>query len=180
KTGGVDVSVPTLEVTPGGPAQTYTVVLTSQPTADVTINITQNSENVVLPVSAPGDANSSGPLVVTPTTLTFTHDNWNQPQTVSVSLPAGATPDEHFAVLTQTATSDDPNFEGILVPSMFVHVADNPTADQPGLVVSTHHLDVTAGDMTGATYMLALATKPTADVTVTIQDSFSLLSSALG
>jgi hypothetical protein len=121
-----------------------------------------------------------GPLVVTPTTLTFTHDDWNQPQTVTVSLPADATVNEPIAILTQSASSDDPNFNGIFVPSVFVRIADNTTTDHPGLVVSTHHLDVTAGDATGASYTLALATKPTANVTVTVQDSFSLLGEALG
>lgn len=178
QTGGVEVSTQKLEVTAGGPAETFTVVLTSQPMADVTITIAQQSREIY-PWMAGATDPSSGPLVVTPTTLTFTHDNWDQPQTVTVSLPAGAATDEHFAVLTQTVTSDDPNYSGILVPSVFVHIADDSTANPPGLVVSTHHLDVTAGDPAGVTYTLALATKPTADVTVTIQDSFSLLRSAL-
>src|SRR5262249_37071466 len=99
---------------------------------------------------------------------------------VTVSLPADTATDERFAFLTQTVTSDDPNYSGIPAPSVFVHIADNSITDQPGLVVSTHHLDVTAGDTTGATYTLALATKPTADVTVTVQDSFSLLGRAVG
>jgi large repetitive protein len=179
QTGGVEVSTQRLEVTAGGPEQTYTVVLTSQPTADVTINIAQQS-NEIIPYMAGVIGPRSGPLVVTPTTLTFTHDNWDQPQTVTVSLPAGALVQEHFAILNQTVTSDDPNYSGIPAPSVLVHIADDSVADRPGLVVSTHHLAVTAGDTTGATYTLALATKPTADVTVTIQDSFSLLGSALG
>jgi hypothetical protein len=180
QTGGVEVSTNRLEVTTGGPAETYTVVLTSQPTADVTINIAEESIGFDPLLAAANTITTSSPLVVTPTTLTFTHDNWDQPQTVTVSLPAGAATDEHFAVLKQTVTSDDPNYNGILVPSVFVHIADDSMVDRPGLVVSTHHLAVTAGDETGATYTLALATKPTADVTVTIQDSFSLLGSALG
>jgi hypothetical protein len=177
QTGGVDVSTHHLEVTPGGPAQTYTVVLTSQPTSDVTITIAQQN----IAVDPPGPIGVSLPttasLVVTPTTLTFTTANWNQPQTVTVSLPADASSGVPFTVLTQTVTSDDPNYSGLEAPNVFVHIA---AAAQPGLVLSTHHLDVTAGDTTGATYTVALATKPTANVTVTVQDSDTLLSHALG
>jgi hypothetical protein len=176
QTGGVEVSAQRLEVTPGGPAQTYTVVLTSQPTADVTITIAQGTIAVDPPGASGNDITTGGPLVVTPTTLTFTHDNWNQPQTVTVSLPADATVNTPAVILTQSVTSDDPNYNGIDAPSVFVHLA---AAATPGLVFSTHHLDITAGDTTGASYTLALATKPTANVTVTIEDSFSLLSQAL-
>jgi large repetitive protein len=180
QTGGVAVSTQRLEVTPGGPAQTYTVVLTSQPTSDVTINIAQESIAVDPPLAGANGSATGGPLVVTPATLTFNKDNWNQPQTVTVSLPAGAATDQQFVVLTQTVTSDDPNYSGIPVPSVFVHLADNTTTDQAGLVISTHHLDFTEGDMTSATYTVALATQPTANVTVTIDNGLSLFEKAFG
>src|SRR5207237_572674 len=55
-------------VVEGGATDTYTVVLTSKPTANVIITLTADAQ-----------------LSVTPATITFTPDNWNIAQTVTVT-----------------------------------------------------------------------------------------------
>ena len=85
-----------LNIVPGGAGDSYTVVLATQPTADVTITILQVIADPLLSGSggtgAPGapavPPSENGPLQVTPSTLTFTTDNWDTPQTVQVSAPA--------------------------------------------------------------------------------------------
>ena len=67
---GVMVSKTALTVTEGDTAVTYTVVLESEPTAAVTVEVTGHADT---------------DLVVSPTRLTFTADNWPTAQTVSVS-----------------------------------------------------------------------------------------------
>ena len=70
-TAGITVS-PTsgLTTTETGGSGTFTVVLTTEPTADVTIGLTSDdvTEGTVAPAS-----------------LTFTAANWNTPQTVTVT-----------------------------------------------------------------------------------------------
>jgi len=68
-TAGVTVTPTTLSVDEAGGSRTYTLVLDTQPTGDVTIT----------PASEDGTvARVSGPL-------TFTPSNWNQTQTVTVT-----------------------------------------------------------------------------------------------
>src|SRR5438876_179842 len=59
-----------LETSEAGGSATFTVVLNSQPTADV-----------VIPVAS----SNAGEGTVTPSTLTFTAADWNAPQTVTVT-----------------------------------------------------------------------------------------------
>ena len=67
---GVVVSKTALTVTEGGASEVYMVVLGSEPTAAVTVEVT-------------GHAGTE--LAVSPTRLTFTADNWPTAQTVAVS-----------------------------------------------------------------------------------------------
>ena len=65
-----------------------------------------------------------------------------------------------------SAASADPNYNGIGVASVTVHITDN---DSPGVVVteSSGSTDVTEGGATD-NYSVELATQPTANVTVTL------------
>ena len=80
-TRGVAVSTDRLTVVKGGDSQSYTLRLRSQPTGDVTIGIT-----------GPG-----GGVLVSPTQVTFTAQNWSTTKSVQVSATtdaqAGTTPD---------------------------------------------------------------------------------------
>jgi len=58
----------TTSVEEGGFGDTFTVALSSRPTAAVTVTLATGTQ-----------------LAVSPLTLTFTPDNWNVPQAVSVT-----------------------------------------------------------------------------------------------
>jgi hypothetical protein len=170
--GKVDVSIDHLKLTRGGDSDSFTVNLDSQPTGDVTITVSQihavldppfpptPGGSAVVPVPGPG----GDPLGIAPTTLTFTPDDWQTAQTVTVSPPTTGSGDQ-FDLLSLTAASSDPAYNNIPVPGVIVAVID-PAAQQAGLVVSKDHLDVTPGG--SDSYTVALASKPSGDVTVTV------------
>jgi hypothetical protein len=157
-TAGVTVtqSGGTTAVTEGGATDTYTLVLTSQPTADVTIDLATGAD-----VSA------------NPPSLTFTAVNWNLGRTVTVtavddSLVEGA----HGDMVAHAASSADGFYDGIAIGSVSVAVTDNDTA---GLVVteSGGSTTVREGGATD-TFTVALSSQPLADVTVTLDPDTQL------
>ena len=154
-TAGVTVAeTGTTDVTEGGATDTYTVVLDSEPTADVTISF------VVDQVST--DAGGS---------LLFTAADWDTVQTVTVSA-ANDDIDEaspHSGSITQTASSSDPLYNGISVADISVNVTDNDTR---GVSVSPTTVDVIEGGADD-TYDVVLLSEPTASVTITIDDGTS-------
>jgi hypothetical protein len=165
-TDGITASTNHLQLQVGGPSGTYTIVLTSQPTADVTIAINQVLQQIgftsaVQPAGSPIYATTAR-VWATPQSLTFTPADWSMPQTVSVSAPAGQdAPPKSTAYLADTITSTDPNYNGLATTPVAVDVA------APGLVLSTQTLWVNR-DGTGDTFTLALGTRPADTVTVTI------------
>ena len=108
---GVTLSETSLNIGEGGSGD-YTVVLTSEPTADVTIES-----------RAPSATNSE--LTVNPSSLTFTSGNWESSQTVAVS----AAHDNDFADDTGTIThrvrSSDSDYNNSSVDSVAVTVLDD-------------------------------------------------------
>lgn len=107
---GVSVSPTTVSVTEGGATATYDVVLTTLPTADVDITI------------APG----GGEVTVAPTSLTFTTANWASSQTVTVTATDDANSEgPHNEVVTHTATSVDPGYDGIAIGDVTAAITDN-------------------------------------------------------
>ena len=75
-----------------GSTGTYTVVLTSQPAADVTVSV---------------DDHPPGRATVSPTSLIFTADNWNTPQTVTISSTEDSNYLDRWVILRHTATGDN-------------------------------------------------------------------------
>ena len=75
-----------------GSTGTYTVVLTSQPAADVTVSVADHP---------------AGRATVSPTSLTFTADNWNTPQTVTISSTEDSNYLDRWVILRHTATGDN-------------------------------------------------------------------------
>ncbi|MCX7086924.1 MAG: FG-GAP-like repeat-containing protein, partial [Methylococcales bacterium] len=103
-------------VTEGGVTDTYTVVLSAQPTADVTITLDNTNKQVNSDV----------------TTLTFTPADWNTPQTVTVTAVNDTVGEgKHTGVLQHTVSSADPSYNTITVSNVIVAVTDNdlPTND---------------------------------------------------
>ena len=88
--GGLALSRTDLEIDEGE-SGTYTVALGSQPAADVTVAIGQRP---------PGRA------TVSPASLTFTADNWNTPQTVTITSTEDANYVDRWVLLRHVATGD--------------------------------------------------------------------------
>ena len=146
---GVTTSRQELTVREGG-SDTYSVVLSHVPTADVTLTITDPSDNT--------EASAS------PDSLTFTTSNWNTAQTVTVSA---AEDDDAVAdrVATVTHSLSGGGYDDVTVPDVEVTIVEN---DSPSIVLSANALSVGEGNTSGETYTVELATQPSASVTVTV------------
>ena len=146
-TAGVTISTATLEV-PEGSSQSYTIVLDTEPAADVTVEI-----------QMPEDAE----IAVSPLALTFTAANWNTPQTVAVTADQDDDAiDDSPVTLTHIVSGGD--YEGVTTAEVEVTIIEDDTT---GVTISITALEVAEGD-TGR-YTIVLDTEPTADVTVEIQ-----------
>ena len=149
---GVTVSTPALTVTEEDTAgDSYTVVLDSQPTANVTVTVAGHAGTDVTP---------------SPTTLTFTPTNWGTAQTVTVTAGDDADTANDAVTLTHSAASTDSEYQGITIAGVAVTVTDNDAL--PGVTVSTPALTVTEEDTAGDSYTVVLNSQPTATVTVTV------------
>ncbi|UOA08412.1 cadherin domain-containing protein [Methylobacter sp. S3L5C] len=97
-------------VTEGGATDTYTLVLTYAPTADVIISL----------------GNTNGQVNVDFATLTFTTANWNVEQTVTVTAVNDTVGEGmHRGVIQHTVTSTDLNYNGFVIGNVIVAVTDN-------------------------------------------------------
>lgn len=137
-----------IAVAEGGATDAYTIQLASQPTADVVISISTDSQ-----------------VTTTPLSLTFTAADWNVPQIVTVAASDDSSPEgQHVGVISHAAGSLDPMYQGLGLPPVVADVTD----DDPGVLVtaSAGSTDVSEGGETD-TYALALSTRPTADVVIT-------------
>jgi hypothetical protein len=138
-----------------GGSDTFTVVLGSQPSGNVTIAVTSS------------DLSEGTP---SPASLTFTPATWNQPRTVTVTGRNDPAPDGNqlYSILLAPAVSTDPLYAGMNPPDVEVTNLDNDTTSvtvdpTSGLVVSEF------GDT--ATFSIVLDTHPTAPVTITLTSS---------
>src|SRR5258708_5345988 len=105
-----------LTTTEAGGTATFTVVLTSQPTANVTIGLSSNdlTEGTVAPVS-----------------LTFTAANWNVAQTVTVTGVDDQVQDGNIAysIVTAPAVSSDGNYNNRNPSNVAVTNTDDDVAE---------------------------------------------------
>jgi hypothetical protein len=101
-----------LTTTETGGTAIFTVTLTSQPTQDVTIDLSSSNE-------AEG--------TVAPASLTFTNANWNTAQTVTVTGVDDPVDDGDvsYTIITAPAISEDTNFSGVNAPDVSVLNLDN-------------------------------------------------------
>ena len=145
---GVSSSTQTLTISEGR-ANSYTLVLGSRPTGDVTVGVT-------LPTGTD--------LTLDKTSLTFTMDNWGDAQTVAVTA---AEDDDAVtdAGVRLTHTVSGGGYGSTTVPDVEVSITEN---DSAGIVISKDSLTVGEGDAAGSSYTVRLATEPTGEVTVTV------------
>ena len=143
---GVILTPATLTVAEGGTAD-YTVQLSSEPAADVTVDIT-----------------GGGDLTVNPNSLTFTSATWDTAKTVTVT----AAQDDDGADDTRTvghavASGSADEYVGVSLDGLAVTVTDD---EVPGVTLTPTTLTVAEGDT--ADYTVELDVPPTADVTINI------------
>jgi hypothetical protein len=106
-----------LKTTEAGGTATFTLSLASQPLDSVTVALSSSD---------------TGEGTVSPASVEFTTDNWNVPQTVTVTGVDDALSDGDVAykVITGSAVSDDARYNGLAVSDVSVTNAD----DDPGVV----------------------------------------------
>ena len=141
-TQGLSLSTTTLTVNEGATG-TYTVALASQPSAAVTVAVA-----------------GSGDVTVSPASLTFTTDNWDTAQSVTVSAAEDDDAGDDTAEISHTASGGG---YGSVTGSVSVTVGDDDTR---GVTISETALTILEGS--SGTYTVVLDTQPTDDVTVTV------------
>ena len=147
---GVAINPTLLEITEGG-SGSYTVVLTTEPSATVTVGISGAADDVRL----------------NRTRLSFSTSNWNREQTVTVSVSEDddAVPDAHVT-LTHSVTGAD-EYENPVEPFDISTVGVTPKEnDERGVTASPTSLTVAAGS--SGTYRVGLTSEPLDAVTVTV------------
>ena len=118
---GITVSTTAVTVTEqDSTGDGYTVVLDTEPTADVVVTV---AGHVGTDVTA------------NPTTLTFTMSNWETAQTVTVTADDDADTTDDSVALTHSAASADSGYSGITIDGVAVTVNDNDTAQVTGVGV---------------------------------------------
>jgi hypothetical protein len=152
---GISINKNQLTTTESGGTDTFTVVLNTAPTADVTIGL------------------SSSDLTegtVSPSSLTFTSSNWSTPQTVTVTGVDDPVVDGNvtYTIITAPAVSADPIYNAVDAMDVSVVNMDNDVA---GLNVSTTGPLIVSETGTTASFTVALAAQPAANVTVTFTSS---------
>ena len=137
----------------GGTAE-FSVVLDTPPSDDVTVTLSS-------------DDSTEG--MVAPETLTFTADNWNVPQAVTITGVDDADPDGPvtYNILSTTA-SVDPVYDGLSGDAVSVTNIDNDTAG-----VTVHVIgDLVTTEAGGtATFEIVLNMQPADDVTIGLSSS---------
>ena len=152
-TAGLVLSKTGLTVTEGDAAgSSYTVKLATRPSGSVSVTISGHDG---------ADLSLSG-TTLSSNQLTFTVDDWNAAQTVTVKAGHDDDGAADTAALTHTASGGD--YAGITA-DLPVTVTDDDTA---AIVLSETGLTVTEGDAAGSSYTVKLATEPSGSVIVTI------------
>ena len=154
----VTISESSLEMVEGATA-TYTVVLGTEPTGDVTVTIGGVAGTDLSLDNAGTDLSLDNAI------LTFTDQDWNTPQTVTVTAEQDDDAvDEPVVNLTHTVGSTvDTAYDGTTVDSVSVTVIDDDTV---GVTVSPTAITVAGGKSNE--YSVVLDTEPAGDVSVTI------------
>ena len=121
----------TIQLTEGTDSDySYMIVLTKQPTDDVTINISLNNSPDNLRIDKGGTS-------VTSTSIIFSVDEWDMPQTINLTF----TDNDIFfglimSTLTHSISSTDTSYENLPNKKLMINLIDDeiPPCDQSGAV----------------------------------------------
>ena len=151
-TAGVRPSPVTLDAIEGGAAASCEIVLVSEAGEDVTVTPVSDDTSA---------ATVSG-------ALTFTSDNWNVAQTVTVTAVEDSdSVSERVTVSHRVTTAGGGGYHGVSVPDVTVRVEDN---DTPGMTRSVAQLAIDEGGGPGS-YTLVPRAQPSGTVTVRLTSS---------
>jgi subtilisin family serine protease len=153
----IDVSVPSpsATTTETGSTVSFTVVLGSAPSADVSIPVSSNDP-------------TEG--TVSTSSLVFTATNWNVPQTVTVTGVDDFVDDGNIAysIVLGVAVSADATYNGVNPPDVALTNQDNDTA---GITVGAPTGTTTTEAGGTVSFNVRLNSQPTANVTIAISSS---------
>ena len=151
---GIQVQPTTGQTTEAGGTASFQIVLTSQPTSNVTIGLSSSDT-------------SEG--AVSPASIVFTPANWNSPQTVMVVGQDDMQADGNtaYTIVTAAAISGDPQYNGRVVADVSMTNLDN---DAAGVVVQPTSGQTAEGGGT-ATFTISLTSQPTDSVTIDLASS---------
>ncbi|MEG4094903.1 choice-of-anchor L domain-containing protein, partial [Microcoleus sp. Pol8_D1] len=152
-TAGVTITPASTAATEGGATGSYKVALTSKPTVPVNVNF------------------NTGIQIDSISTFTFTSDNWNLPQTVTVKAT-----DDSLVEGLHTGTIDHSIAVGsaaeylpVTIAPVTVSITDNDVAtpNTPSITITPASTTAAEGGATDS-YKISLNTQPTANVTVNV------------
>ncbi|MCU0545457.1 MAG: S8 family serine peptidase, partial [Oscillatoriaceae cyanobacterium Prado104] len=138
-----------LTTTEAGGTANFSVVLNTQPTSPVTISLSSSN---------PAEG------TVSVQNLTFTPNNWNQQQTVTVTGVSDNIADgsQTYSIITAAAASADSNYNNLNPADVSITNTDSNAA---GITVNPVSTTATEGGANGS-YTIQLNSQPTAPVTV--------------
>ncbi|GMF20989.1 unnamed protein product [Phytophthora lilii] len=163
--GGVTLTPRRRRIREGGLVAEYAVVLNRQPLADVVVHA--KDVRLIDPSGEPVQQLE----FLTPQSVVFTPANWNREQFIKLSAVDDALAEgRHYAVVTHSVNSDDPNFNGIETPfltgrNITVQIDDN---DRAGVSLSRQHVFVAEGGGKDS-YEVVLMSRPWHPVNVVIK-----------
>lgn len=143
-------------VSESGPtSDIYSVVLRSEPTANVTV------------IANPDDQADAGEGPGSPRSFVFTPANWNTMQTITVTAVDDAIDEgSQTSLITHLVTSSDPGYNGATTADLNALVDHN---DLAGITASETggSTDVSENGPTSDTYAVVLNSQPAVDVAIT-------------
>jgi len=162
----VDNEVPGITVLAGslmlvhesGTGSSFTVVLNSEPTTNVDIQVSSN------------DATEGDVSVPASGMLTFDAGNWNIPQTVTVDGVDDGTVDgnQPFWVMLDPANSGDMNYDGIDPADVSFICIDDDTAGVKAVSVIAGSQMLVSENGSSSSFQVVLTAAPTADVDINV------------
>jgi len=131
-----------------GEEDTYSIVLDSEPTS-----------NVVITLSTSDPLLGSG-ITLSASELTFTPENWNTPQEITVTAVDDFVLDENRSVtISSVVVSDDSNYDGESVSEIEVIITEDES--EPGVTLSEASFNLNEGE--GGVYTIVLDSELTTE-----------------
>jgi hypothetical protein len=150
---------------------TYTLVLTKQPSTDVVVRVSCDAQTEVL---------ITGSTYAATRDFTFTNGSWNTTQTVTIRAKDDTTAElRHLGYVSHSivaATSDDA-FDAVIIPQVVHIITDNDntvSANKVQIAESSNNTTVTEAG-TSDSYTVVLSQAPTNDVVVTLSPNSQLM-----